>query len=101
MNAKKHSNLSKNFLQILLFNSLFVISTYAETTPIIQVGADMILMKKPSSTIEVNHGYAIEGGVEYADEDFGNFTTQFLLGYRKVSLTRILKKKKKCPYKSN
>ena len=96
MNLEKNIS-SQNIIKFLLLTSILVVSSYAEVKPVIQVGGDLILMKKPTKTIEVNHGYIIEGGFEYTNETVKNFSTQFLVGYKKVSLTQILKNKKNVP----
>jgi len=96
MNLKKNI-LSQNIIKFLLLNSILVVSSFADIKPVIQTGLDLILMQKPSKTIEVNHGYVIEGGFEYTNETIKNFSTQFLVGYKKVSLTQILKNKKNVP----
>jgi hypothetical protein len=70
---------------------------HAEITPIVQLGVDMIVIKKPSSTIEAKSGYTFEAGFKYATPDLEQFSTQFLLGYKKDALSRILKKKKNVP----
>jgi hypothetical protein len=64
---------------------------------LIQAGIDITVMKKPTTTIEVNSGYSVEAGFEYSDIEIENFSTQFLLGYKRDNLTRILKKKKNVP----
>jgi hypothetical protein len=54
-------------------------------------------MKKPTSTIEVKSGYTFEAGFQYLNPNLEHFSTQFLLGYKKDALSRILKKKKNVP----